>query len=126
MGVTEMNAGQKLGFFVMGVAILLALGLCVTADWMFDYPISWAEFTLASCSAWKEDQSIWCGIATYGAGGEGRAAVPLTYLLWVCAGVFFYGLCTYKSVISYEGQCAFIGRIVHRLKNMPKPPRREV
>lgn len=125
MGVTEMNAGQKLGFFVMGVAILLALGLCVTADWMFDYPISWAEFPLASCSAWKEDQSIWCGIATYGADGVGRVAIPLTYLLWVCAGVFFYGLCTYKSVISYEDQRAFIGRIVHRLKNMPKPPRRE-
>lgn len=120
-----MNAGQKLGFFVMGVAILLALGLCVTADWMFDYPISWAEFTLASCSAWKEDQSIWCGIATYGAGGEGRVAVPLTYLLWVCAGMFFYGLCTYKAVISYETQRSAIGRFVAWLRKAPKPPRRE-
>jgi thiamine transporter ThiT len=120
-----MNAGQKLGFFVMGAAILLALGLCVAAEWMFDYPISWAEFKLASCSAWQENQSIWCGLASYGNGGVGRVAIPLTYLLWVCAGIFFYGLCAYKSVISYEGQRVFIGRIFHRLKNMPKPPRRE-
>jgi hypothetical protein len=120
-----MKQDEKAGFVVMGLAILLALGLCVAAGWTFDYPISWAQFTLATCSAWKQDQSVWCGLATYGYNQTASVAIPLTYFLWVCAGLFFYGLCMYKAVISYGAQRAAIGRFIGWLKSAPPPPRRQ-